>query len=87
MQSMSCKLSALKTSICQKLANQVFCSSRNVYNAALAKVLDDVNGELHAIKEAGTWKHERVITTKQGRSKIKQRTFYLKYYLCTAWLD
>lgn len=36
-------------------------------NSALTQVINTVNTELTAIKEAGTWKHERVITTKQGK--------------------
>ena len=36
-------------------------------SAALQQVLSDVNSELEAIRNAGTWKHERVITTKQGK--------------------
>jgi len=35
-------------------------------NAALQQVLNNVNDELQAIRNAGTWKHERIITTKQG---------------------
>ena len=30
------------------------------------KILDEVDIELRAIEDAGTWKHERIITTKQG---------------------
>ena len=50
----------------KKVLHTSLCRS----NAALNQVLSDVDTELRAIKEAGTMKHEHVITTKQGLINI-----------------
>ena len=62
----SCKFFCSALAV-HNVSTQRFCTSKWRHTSrALQKVLSDVDDELQAIRDAGTWKHERVITTKQG---------------------
>jgi len=48
------------------VSKRYFNLSKRLLNKPIAKFVSHVDSELKAISEAGLWKHERIITTKQG---------------------
>lgn len=57
------------------LSRRCLHASTSTSNKAVNTLLTRVNSELKSISDAGLWKHERVITTKQG---VLRRT-YINY--------